>query len=243
MQTSASDNDKIERFISAYNVIEQFLRNELNEGNERGFKYLVSDYQYKYPKLRFLDDLKNLTALRNSLVHGKTAPYQYLSVPISEVVENIERIKERLTNPEMVLPRFQKKVDTVDINDSLFDLLQLINENHYSQFPVYEDNVFKGLITENGITKWLAGATDSINKVNLKEIMIKDMLDKQERRTKSSNALFIKRDTSIEHLINYFSDNISVEAILITHTGKEDQSLLGIVTVSDILDLLDEDLL
>jgi len=55
-----------------------------------------------------------------------------------------------------VIPIFQKKGEVLGLSDSLSTVLRVIEKRYYSQFPVYDGNNFKGLLTENGITRWLA---------------------------------------------------------------------------------------
>jgi len=62
----------------------------------------------------------------------------------------------RLSAPELVIPRFQRDVTRISHRDTLVHVLNLVRKNDFSQFPVYREGRFVGLITENGITRWMA---------------------------------------------------------------------------------------
>ena len=99
-----------------------------------------------------LEFLKTVAGLRNVLVHGPKRAYAYVAVPAPAILERLKQISQRLLHPECVLPKFQKKVRIVAPNDTLADVLEQIATSDFSQFPVYAEKVFKGLLTENGIT-------------------------------------------------------------------------------------------
>ncbi len=49
------------------------------------------------------------------------------------------------------MPKFAKRVTAFEITTSLETLLTIIAKKQYSQFPIYEKGVFKGLITVRGL--------------------------------------------------------------------------------------------
>src|SRR5699024_8555292 len=51
---------------------------------------------------------------------------------------------------------FSKQVFTFQETDSLADMLMMFREKDLSKFPIYEENIYKGLLTQKGIAKWLA---------------------------------------------------------------------------------------
>ena len=75
--------------------------------------------------------------------------------PNEWAVQRIETIEQALTKPEKVVPKFAKRVTAFEITTSLETLLTIM-QKQYSQFPIYEKGVFKGLITVRGIGVWFA---------------------------------------------------------------------------------------
>jgi CBS domain-containing protein len=224
-----------ERFVAAYNVIDRYLREAMQTTTHRGFSSLVREYGAKHP--RWLDregnQLFTFADLRNVIVHNKVEPYRYLSIPLPEVVRAIEAIRDHLIDPERVIPTFQEEVVIVTPQTPLSAVLQLIDERGFSQFPVYEQDQFRGLLTENGITRWLAYyrvSTETI--VELEDETVARVLSQEEDRR---NWAFISRETPVDDVLEMFAAEPLLEAVLITHIGSSAQAPLGIITGWDIL--------
>ena len=110
---------------------------------------------------------------RNCLVHEKTHPYKNLAVPTIETVDMLEGIAQQFTNPARAIPTFRKAVETVETSTSLASVLRTIAKRDFSQFPVYESGAFRGLLTENGITRWLSHhVTTELSLVELDEVTV-----------------------------------------------------------------------
>jgi predicted transcriptional regulator len=123
----------------------------------------------------------------------------------------------------------------VSTQDTLARVLKVINERDYSQFPVYKGDEFRGLLTENGITRWLAHhVVDTLSLVELDDIYIEDVLRSEEER---KNYQFVPRSMLVDDVSASFASEASLEAVLITSNGKHTEKLLGIVTRWDILHL------
>lgn len=173
--------------------------------------------------------------LRNAVVHQRERSYEYLSVPLPSIVENLERIRDQFKSPERVYPKFGKEVISFQAEDVLSTVLAEIHAKDFSQFPIYKQNSFLGLLTENGITRWLANhSTQVMTLIELEEITVIDLLDQEEQR---SNYQLISRDTTMLDAENFFVRNTLLEALLITQTGKTNEKLMGIITRWDMLSL------
>ena len=149
-------------------------------------------------------------------------------------MERLEAILRRLTNPALAIPTFaKKKVEIVSVSDPLADVLKRISERDYSQFPVYDGNVFKGLLTENGITRWLAHhVSNELSLVELADIPVKKALREEEKRP---NWLFVHRNKPVDKIKELFADHELLEAVLITYSGNRSENLLCIATRWDII--------
>jgi len=228
--------DRIERFLAAFNAIEQYFRTSLRENSELPFLTLLFDYSKQWPMT--LDDLYLLRAcadLRNAIVHHRTEPRRYISVPVPSVVWELEEIYKRLLNPKRVIPRFAKPVETLEPRDTLSVALRKIRDMDISQFPVYAGEVFTGLLTENGVTRWLAHHTATVlSLVDFEEVFVEQVVAEEEKRP---NWKFISRDKAVDEVVAMFAANPSLEAALITQHGKHIEKPLGIITRSDILEV------
>jgi predicted transcriptional regulator len=227
--------DLIQQFEADYNSIDQFLRKSLDSDRRASFSYLVSEYSRRHSGWRDADLLRMTAEVRNAIVHGKTEPYRYVAVPTPAVVLKLRACKERLINPSRVFQTFQRKVETILLQDSLSHVLKNIEQRDYSQFPVYDAGRFRGLLTENGITRWLAHhVTHRLSLVELDDVPVKQVLHNEEKR---KTYHFVGRDTHLDDVRDLFSSHESLEAVFITANGKESEGLLGIATRWDTLHL------
>ncbi len=235
---SVGQHDLIEQFLAAFNSIEQILRKHLGEEAKAPFTFtsLLKDYERMHRSgsdCADCDYLRMAAKLRNVLVHGPTKPYQHVAVPTLPVVERLERICQRLTNPPLVVPRFQTQVEITTPDDSLAGVLRRIREKDYSQFPVYDGKKFRGLLTENGITRWLAHhVSKEMSLVELDDVPVRQVLPEEEKR---QNWLFVACDKTVDEAKALFAAKELLEAVLITQSGNPGEKLIGIITRWDVL--------
>lgn len=227
--------DRIEQFEADYNAIDRFLRNELNCNSQVPFTALVTKYSEKHKGWHQDRLLRTIADLRNAMVHGKTEPYRYIAVPTPATVQDLHSCRTRLMKPECVIPVFQRDVKTVSADDSLAHVLKLVRDTNFSQFPVMGAHGFRGLLTENGITRWLAEHVgSSMSLVEFDDITVAQALADEEKR---QNARVVARNARVDDVIAMFAANRLLEAVLITETGKVAERFLGIATRWDVLGL------
>ena len=229
------DIEKVEKFLNNYNLIDKFLRNTLNKEKESSFSSLVEDYSRNYISWAYKDILKSYGYLRNLLEHERTKEFEYIAIPSLETINQIEKIYSEFTNPVKIYPKFQCPVISVKLTDTIFYVLQLIKENSFSQFPVYdENNNFIDFLTEKSITEWLSEyVTENSEVINFnKDATVKKVIEFEGIK---DNYKFVSTETLLEHVDKFFFDDRKLEAVLITQNGKENETLLGIITSSDIL--------
>jgi predicted transcriptional regulator len=225
----------IEHFVADFNAVEHFLRKALATEKYVQFSLLVSEYSRKHEGWRDADLLRTIAAVRNAIIHGKTEAFRYVAVPTPSLAQKLKGCRDRLINPPNVIATFQRKVETVGIKDPLTQVLKIIRQRNYSQFPVYEGERFRGLLTENGITRWLAHHVDTkISTVELDDVSVKAVLQNEETL---KTYHFVAGDIRVDDVSALFAAHGELEAVLITTQGKESEPLLGIATRWDILHL------
>lgn len=225
-------NRNSERFLTAFNRIDKAIRSNMGNSKGIGFSKAVKIMSKHNPKIDYhADDLLEYAELRNAIVHNRVETNFAIAEPHLSVVENIEMIEKVLTQPERVIPLFQKNVVTFQDDVTLEMILEAIHKKGFSKFPIYHKNEFKGLISESGITKWLAANKfKEVKKVNMSEIL---------PFQKDSNYQFIHKDTTVFEAVDIFKEQIEkgnrVDALLITKTGSQKEPLQGIITSWDIM--------
>ena len=231
-QITQEHRDLIQQFLTKYNALDAEFRRQLGLGREIPFSKVVNQFSAKHWKWVDVEFLRTVNDLRNLLVHEPKRPYDYIAVPTSELLTKLGTVCDQILHPERVMPKFARKVVTVGPADSLADVLRRISTYDFSQFPIYGES-FDGLLTENGITRWLAHhVTTELSMVELEEVFVRDIIPEEEKR---ANWKFVSRKETVDAVRDLFADKELLEAVLITQSGNRRESLLGIVTRWDII--------
>lgn len=186
---------------------------------------------------RYHNDLLEFSELRNAIVHERTELNYTIADPHNHIVEAIERIAEEITAPKLVIPMFQKTLRTIESDLKLRDVLGIIRETDFSQFPVYRNKKFIGLLTDKGILHWLAhNMSEAIEQVV--NVKISKLIEDEKR---AQNYRFIPKTMSVYHAEDTFIEQIRnqkrLDALLITEDGKPDQPLLGMISTNDLIEI------
>ncbi|MRH41169.1 CBS domain-containing protein [Aquibacillus halophilus] len=224
------------RFEVAFNQIHYQLKSLVNSKNENFIHVLnLANDKYSHVKPFYLL-LKQYAKLRNSLVHYKLDPIKYIAEPHLDVVEDIESIHKNLTKPPLALSVASRQVDSFRVSTELKEILDKLEETGFSQFPIYDEGGFQGLLTEGGIARWLS--KNSKEGLAIIEGTIASDILKVEME---HNVHFVKRTTNIFELESlfeeYFNQNRKLEAVLITENGKDSEKPIGIVTTWDLVQI------
>lgn len=219
------------RFLTAFHRIEQSMKDIIGTNDHLSFYKLVELSKRKNAVVRrFEEDLKEYATLRNAIVHHQTSTEYAIAEPHDEIVQALEAIDEALAKPVTVGEMFARKVSTLQAQDTLLDALVMIRDKQFTQIPVYQGNVFVGLLTAVGITFWLA---NHVEKEDISwEMTIESTLQHEKKK---ENHLFVPREMSIFEAEELFKEAMAkgkrLEALLIT----DKDGLVGIVTPLDLM--------
>ncbi|RKQ33879.1 CBS domain-containing protein [Oceanobacillus halophilus] len=227
-------NKNSEVFLATFNRIEKELKSLLIHKKEVGFSKAVKILRNSNAIVKqYSDDLLEFAELRNAIIHNKTDATFAIAEPHDSIVESIMKIEKELTQPRRVINVFSRKVYTFQQDDTMESLLNVIREKQFTKFPIYRGNEFQGLITQKGITNWLAHHVNDSNK--MMESFLEDVL----KYEKDGNYKFISGDSSVYEAVEVFKEQlgkgIRLEALLITSHGKTTEKLAGIITNWDIM--------
>ncbi|HAU34556.1 MAG TPA: hypothetical protein DCW76_09575 [Lysinibacillus sp.] len=231
METENSD-----RFLTAFNRIDHRLRDIVGIKDFTPFYRLVDQAKKKEVLVKkYEDDLRSYADLRNAIVHHRTSINYVIAEPHTDVVERIEYIDATLAKPMLVGQMFRKRVLVFQENDSLKHVLKVIHQRKYTQFRVYFNKQFRGLITTVGITNWLASKMGG-DHLPKGIPTLHDILMHEKNRV---NYKFVSRYITIYEAEEIFKQGVErgrrFEALLITEHGKPHQKLIGIITPLDIV--------
>ncbi len=225
-----------ERFIEAFNKIEKLLTAEAQVKEYTPFAQLVEGAANKNATVRrYQRDLKSFGVLRNAITHNWRKDF-IIAEPHDDIVAQIEGLCDQLTKPERVVPRFKREVERLTIYQSIAEALAVIRQRSYSQFPVYDGKTFVGVLTDNGLSRWLASHIEN-DVVSLQESPIAEVMEHEENR---KNFVFVSAQSSVDEVRDVFgrvweSHIPNLAAVLITANGRQTEQLLGIVTAWDLI--------
>ena len=209
-----------------------FLAQRLNNPVNMGFSEMTRRLSRKEKGqiAQFEEDLLQMAQLRNAIVHERIADDFVIAEPNEWAVQRIETIEQALTKPEKVVPKFAKRVTAFEITTSLETLLTIIAKKQYSQFPIYEKGVFKGLITVRGIGVWFA-IESTKGEVHIANRTVRELLASNYKR---SNYQFVSIEATVFEVEQMFREQPRLEAVLISKSGHPNGELVGIVRPRDL---------
>jgi CBS domain-containing protein len=226
--------DLVGRFEAAFNSIEQLLRSRHNEDNRVSFVQLLEmEWPGRNAKNTVYRDLRRFADLRNTLVHNRIDRDHDFAIPTPRTVLRIEAILNDLGEVKLAIPLFQRQVETLQTIDTLEQVLNRINQTGITQFPVYADEIFAGVLTRRGILKWLAsvGLNHGTDCSGLRSVPVGVLLQSEEH---PENHRFIPRNTPLMKMGEMIDHQPGLETLLITQNGKPTEKLLGIANRLDI---------
>ena len=226
--TAPDELARIERFIAAYNTIDDWIQRQLN--TEQSFRSAVDLFAKRHPYWHDADTLRTFAALRNFLIHEKVRPFDYPAVPGEGAVREIENIRDRLTQPKILGDEFTREVLTLAPDAALREALQAMVKRGFRRFPIYQNQRCIGLLTERGIARYLAELTANGKNFDA-NVAVKNVL---ERETKRPNYRFAAPHLAVAQIAYWFHEDTFLETVLISSGGNDRGELLGIVTRGDV---------
>ncbi|GAA4062627.1 CBS domain-containing protein [Amphibacillus indicireducens] len=228
--------ERAERFIVAFNKIEKYFNQQLNDTSYVPFFRAVLRLRKKDAIVnRYHNDLLEYSELRNAIVHERTEVNYTIADPHIEIVEAIEKIAAEMTAPKLVIPTFAKTLKVVQADLTVKTILNVIRETRFTQFPVYRSKQFVGLLTDKTVLHWIAHHMNG----DFAELLKTPIMKLIDDNGAEPNYRFIPRSMDIyqaeELLLDMFKKHEGIAALLITEDGKPNQKLLGMVTPSDLI--------
>lgn len=224
--------NRSELFLISFNRIEKWLRKQLDFPSNMGVSEMIRRMKKKtdFPITDFEYDLVEFSQLRNAIVHNKIEKDFIIAEPNQWAVDRILEIEEKLMHPKTVQSYIGGKVKVFEATIPLKEILHIIVEKEYSQFPIYQNGKFRGLITTRGLGMWFAKHFD----VAVTMLDVYTALDILDADTKRDAVRFLKPSDYEFKAISLFKDNPRLEAILITEDGRGNSKLLGIISPKDL---------
>ena len=233
-----SDNS-LARFFSAFNDIEQFLRQAIGAKNSDSFWWIVDRAHDKHLlSKRQAEQLKDFSNLRNAIAHGRYFSGEPIATPHPHVIKQLENLQRLLTDPPTAQALLASRdVTTLAPDTPIMEALKLIDTTGYSQIPIYESGTYQALLTTNVIARWVAADLGDDGVINAASI--NTVLEFAER---NDRAEFLPRTASAQEVIDALTDPAAdgthPGAVLLTEHGKSSQFPVSIATPADLATLV-----
>ncbi|MFI3621134.1 CBS domain-containing protein [Vagococcus fluvialis] len=227
-------NNNVPKFNHAFNELHALIAEKTGENPNTNFGVLL-DKAEKNNKIvkHYKQQLDVFRQFRNILTHKTYSETEAIAIPSDTLINEIQEITSKIKYSKKVKDLFESEVICFDIKDPIIDVLKAIEKNGYSQFPVFEEGKLKGIVSENGITNFLAKSiSDDI--ISISEILVSDVIELDE---KISAYKIINANKSIYDIEEMFSSNgIANNILLITKDGKVNskEDFTGVITPWDM---------
>lgn len=227
-------------FLAIFSEVERWLRSQTDSKRHISFRDLISRAAEKNAAVgRHTTSLKEYADLRNAITHERTDNH-VIAEPNDRAIADFSRLRDVLVRPAKLIPRFQRNVKTRTAADPIGHAIEDMRQGSFSQVPIIDNGGVTSLLTTETVVRWLASEVKN-ELVSLLETPISVVLPHVED---TEHYCFLGRGESVHEAIacfeEYSSGGKDLDAILITNDGKPSQSLLGILTVYDLPDLLQE---
>lgn len=186
------------------------------------------------------DKLYVIRQLRNLMVHEKRTGLREVAQPSQELIAVLERVIAQYQEPVILAHYLQRtqKIEPIifDSKDRLIAALEMVERERVSKFPIFSDGIYQGLVSDKGLTNWLATASKEAGSIREKllEASLADVLACEED---SLRVVHLPVKTSLYQLINQFEgQKRTIVLVSRQASGKihRPEDLIGIITAQDL---------
>lgn len=230
-------SENARRFISAYNQIDQSLRNQCDLTKSISYTEAIRKAsRFNALVKRNEDKLIDYGRLRNAIVHSFNED-SVIAEPHTNVVEEYERLAKAICTPPLAIDTvLNRDIKTVAYDTPVKDVVESIYKTGVSNWPVYKDGMLIGVANSRKLIKEIG-----------KKIYEKKDLDEYLENTKIEDAIsnfgedtyytIANKDVTLDKILNMFSENRKLALIVITETGSLLELPIGVVAIADIMDV------
>jgi len=225
------------RFINAYNLIDQTLRSVYNFKRNMSFNDMIRrSVPLNSIVRRYEDKLIDYARLRNAIIHNSSDD-RVIAEPHIDVVEEFEKIAKLLAEPPVAIQEIaSRNVLVLDSDVSIKTAMATIANSGYKCIPICHNETIASVLTPNRIINFLGEKiTSGVDLDDLCEhTRVSEIINEND-----AEVVFAIRSVNltVEEALNLFQQKRKLQAIVITRTGSNLESPVGILTVANIIDL------
>lgn len=237
-----------DRFLQLFNDLDKILRKvcAIPEGEYADVASMLAkakELSAHNPVEANWDTLYVARQLRNLMVHERRTGLTEVAQPSQELIAVLEKVITQYQEPLTIGQYLQKtqkmKPIIFDTNDSLVTALEIVDREHFSKFPIFAKDTYQGLVSDKGVTNWLAKASKETGSIREKllEAKLADVLACEDN---GIEVVILSTKVSLYQVISYFEGRKRT-IILVSnqHNGqiRSKQDLIGIITAQDLAEI------
>lgn len=228
-------NELAKRFISAYNRLDQGLRDIYSIKRTLNFADMIRKVATVNTVVKkFEEDLIDYGRLRNAIVHRSGD--EIIAEPNVEVVEKLEKVARIINTPPRVVECLRpREVYSVSGDESLKNVVGEMWKKGYSVVPVYISGTLVGVINRkmivDGIGKFIANGKDIDDAMQEPVSKCLDIFNETSHYEVAPTSL------TVENLMYMFQQNRKLSSVILTENGNYTEPAKIIIVSADIIDL------
>ncbi len=225
------------RFIDCYNLVDSALRSQHDMRRNASYTEAVRRATKQNPLVaRFEDKLVDYGRLRNAIVHSSKEDF-IIAEPHTSVVEDFEKIANLITTPPLAINTVAKQIKSViEYDVKLRDVIEYDYTSGFSNIPIFKKGMLIGVANSSKILEVLGKKL--YQKIDINEYINNTPIEEVIKEFSADNYYTIaNKNITLDKVLNLFTENRKLLAVLITKNGTLLEEPKGIITISDIMDI------
>ena len=229
------ENINAKRFITAYNRLDQGLRDIYSIKRSLTFSDMIRKVATVNTVVsKFQEDLVDYGRLRNAIVHRSDD--EIIAEPNTAVVEKLEQIARLINTPPKVIECLRlRPVYSVSGDETLKNVILEMGKNGYSVVPVYISDTLVGVINRKMIVDSVSKMLDT-NK-DLDEAINQPVSKCIDVFNETNHYEVAPANLTVENLLYMFAQNRKLSSVILTENGNYSEPPKAVVVSADIIDL------
>ena len=234
-----TDKERVDTFLSLFKKLEKeiIVQSKIKDDDFVSFSRALNKVHYDRLNPVIADQsnydfLKTASDIRNMLSHEENTV-----IPTESFIQQFTRISDAIFCPKSCYNICSKQVFTCKYSDTITYIMDKMNKKGLSHVPVINH---LGIVIGVFSRQTFFDAIRSGKEIeNIEELQVSDFKDYLEFDSHSNEKyLFVSRDLSIkkayELLLKKSTNGKNVPLLLVTHNGKQEEKLLGVITAIDL---------
>lgn len=225
------------RFINCYNLIDSALR--IQGDMKRSISYSEAVRRAARNNsivAKYEDKLIDYGRLRNAIVHNSNDEF-VIAEPHDKVVEDYEKITSLIITPPLAINTVAKNiVSCIEYDVKLKDVIEFDYTSGLSNIPIFKKGMLIGVANGQKILEVLGKKI--FQKQDIAAYIENTSIEEVLKEFSNENYYAIANDkVTLDKVLNMFTENRKLLLVLITKNGTLLEVPLGIITISDIMDI------